>query len=461
MGEQVQPLQRIDFAGLVAIEIPENRTRTVNEQGVIDLAKSIFDTGLIYPIWVTRQNTQDGKTLPYRLVVGEHRLRAFQHLNKLNPDVALAMVDGRSIPRGYIPVLLVEDNPQVLSDMEVHENLYRIELTWDDRVRILASYHAHELMIVGSDSTVLATAKKLASSTGRNEETVRKDIAQALLLAPHLDTDSDISKASSRREAWNLLKTRASAALAATVTVPAEIPHTFIQGDCTVHLPTLPDETFDALLFDPPYGVDADKWTMKSGMDHQYKDDPATAFGVILNILTDGYRITKPQANFICFCDVRMFNDIRTIANNSGWTCWPKPLIWRKGNEGARPWGQVGFAYTYEAMIFGTKGEKGLTKTSIDIFDCPKVSPATRVHPAEKPVQLLVDLLRIISRPGDKILDPCCGSGAIFRAGYLTGTLVTGIERDSDYYPHCRNALVPPDFLNEPEANGRSLDELL
>ena len=34
--------------------------------------------------------------------------------------------------------------------------------------------------------------------------------------------------------------------------------------------------------------------------------------------------------------------------------------------------------------------------------------------------------------PGDRVLDPCCGSGTIFRAAALTKTIATGIERDED-----------------------------
>lgn len=58
-------------------------------------------------------------------------------------------------------------------------------------------------------------------------------------------------------------------------------------------------------------------------------------------------------------------------------------------------------------------------------------------HNAQKPVALLVDLLSRSVTPGQKILDPFCGSGSIFPAAKKLGLLAHGIELEDMYLGMC------------------------
>jgi site-specific DNA-methyltransferase (adenine-specific) len=55
-------------------------------------------------------------------------------------------------------------------------------------------------------------------------------------------------------------------------------------------------------------------------------------------------------------------------------------------------------------------------------------------HPAQKPVPLLVDLLRRSARPGDRVLDPFMGSGSTVLAANELKLACTGIELDEAAY---------------------------
>jgi DNA modification methylase len=55
-------------------------------------------------------------------------------------------------------------------------------------------------------------------------------------------------------------------------------------------------------------------------------------------------------------------------------------------------------------------------------------------HGAQKPVSLYSDLLKRSTRPGDRVLDPFCGTGTIFPAAHPLKVAATGIELEPAYY---------------------------
>jgi site-specific DNA-methyltransferase (adenine-specific) len=56
------------------------------------------------------------------------------------------------------------------------------------------------------------------------------------------------------------------------------------------------------------------------------------------------------------------------------------------------------------------------------------------IHPTQKPVRLLERLLALVSREGDLVLDPFCGSGSTAVACVNTGRRFIGFEIDKEYY---------------------------
>jgi site-specific DNA-methyltransferase (adenine-specific) len=56
------------------------------------------------------------------------------------------------------------------------------------------------------------------------------------------------------------------------------------------------------------------------------------------------------------------------------------------------------------------------------------------VHPTEKPVGLLANLITSVTKPGDLILDPFAGSGSTLVAAKKTGRRFIGVELDDDFY---------------------------
>lgn len=59
-----------------------------------------------------------------------------------------------------------------------------------------------------------------------------------------------------------------------------------------------------------------------------------------------------------------------------------------------------------------------------------------KIHPAQKPIKVMKQLIEIFTDPGDVVIDPCCGSGATLRAAHELGRNAYGFEIDRTFY--CR-----------------------
>ena len=57
-----------------------------------------------------------------------------------------------------------------------------------------------------------------------------------------------------------------------------------------------------------------------------------------------------------------------------------------------------------------------------------------RIHPTQKPVNLLKQLISIFTDPGDVVIDPCAGSGSTLRACRELERNSYGFEIDRDFY---------------------------
>ena len=71
------------------------------------------------------------------------------------------------------------------------------------------------------------------------------------------------------------------------------------------------------------------------------------------------------------------------------------------------------------------------------IFNCfewPRDNSTPKVHPTQKPVPLLEELIRIFTDENDVVIDPCAGSGTTLRAAMQTGRRGYGFEIKKDFY---------------------------
>ena len=202
------------------------------------------------------------------------------------------------------------------------------------------------------------------------------------------------------------------------------------QGDCLDILPTLPSNSVDMVLVDPPYGIDFQSaWrTNKEDWKPKILNDKAP----FTKWTDNAYRIMKDNTGLLCFTRWDTEQQFRDALTKSGFIC-KQQIIWDKVVHGMGDL-KGDFASQHENIIFATKGRfifKG--KRPKSIFRYQRVNPEKLVHPNEKPTELLEDLIKSISVEDDVILDCFAGSGSLGLSCKNTNRNFILIEQDEKY----------------------------
>lgn len=426
------------FVALKDIEVRDRQRKEIDPTKLNELESSILSVGLLHPpaCWWDIDATK------WVLMVGETRLRAVQNIAKKNLVFKHASED---VPPGNIPI-----NPiNYLDEMgrfeaELDENLRRDDLPWQDKCEALSKLHVMRRK-ENPSQTFMDTGKEVMDKIGiTHPRAALRTVSEAVIVAEHL-SDPTISQARTQNEALQLIykkqEEKAIAALAKrgliTSRDPNGTPLEVRNGDLTLIMPGLETSTVDLIIADPPYGIGAGGagFRARTVHHHNYEDTVENAQLLAQTILTEGFRVCKPRANILIFCDIELFDWLKDVASNMAWVPFKRPLIWRKSeSEGMAPWGGSGPRITTEFIFYATKGQRGMVTSPIDVFDVKRVPRNERLHAAEKPVELLRQLIACTTLPGDLVLDPCCGSGSALVACKESGRRGLGIEKDPDYY---------------------------
>lgn len=86
--------------------------------------------------------------------------------------------------------------------------------------------------------------------------------------------------------------------------------------------------------------------------------------------------------------------------------------------------------YGRETVTRTNAGTTERLSTSVLRFDVVDNDADIRIHPTQKPVELLRWLVRAYSRPGELVIDLTCGSGAVVHAARAEGRAAIGWEAD-------------------------------
>ena len=200
--------------------------------------------------------------------------------------------------------------------------------------------------------------------------------------------------------------------------------------DCLVGLKEIPDKSVDLVITDPPYGID-----FQSNMVGRERARPKIANDKAPFVwwIYDAARVLKDTGALVCFArwdTQEIFRQCLTIAGlNVKNVC-----VWSKGGGGM---GDVKsqFLPCHEVFLLAVK--KGFAfpaKRPLSVVVAKKVPSGEMVHPNEKPVELIEQLLESLSHRGDVVLDAFMGSGTTAVACVHTGRNYIGFELDKEYY---------------------------
>lgn len=410
------------------------RQRTDDEstkKHITELAEDIKLNGLIHAPQVDENNN---------LVAGWCRTQAIKTLDKPY------FYGGAEIAPGFIPVTRTHKKEERdIFRIELMENLRRKNLSPIDEAKAITRLHKYFEEQAQGAWTKEDTGKELdtlRAEPPRETNARLKEVSESILIAPY-ENDPDVQKATSRREAVSIVKKKMEQNLTSTLgqfLTPTNDEFTIIQGDCLQVLKTLESGSFAGIVCDPPYGIGADDFgeqAMKGG--HKYEDTSDLAYEIAAAVFSEGYRLCGPDAHLYMFCDFRHFPVLQTYGREFSWDVFATPLIWHKPNLGHAPWPGY-FGRRFECILFAKKGGRTLQRSRSDVFEF--AADTKKIHAAQKPVDLLKELLSLSFFPGERVLDPCAGSGGIFRAAKSLNMLATGIEVDSESVGFCKNAIA-------------------
>lgn len=423
---------------------PNRQRREFDPEALIDLANSISSRGLLHAI-VVRETP-----LGCVLVAGERRLRAIETLGAMGASIRH---NGLEYPPNFIPITtLGELSPLEAEEAELDENLKRVDLSWQERAEALDRLHRLRI----SQAQIAGESPHTLQDTIDEVGPIRYETArQAVLLASHLDNPL-VANAKNEKEAFKILKreeTRSkNIALAETVGASYNSSvHQLHHTDCVKWMAECPDNSFDVILTDPPYGMNADSFGDGGGKmtnsQHHYDDSPEAWRTLMQIVCPEFYRIAAFEAHAYVFCDFDRFHELKSLMETAGWYVFRTPLIVHKLGSGRVPLPEHGPRRQYETILYAIKGNRPVTGIYSDVIPCRLEENLS--HGANKPVELYIDLLKRSTAPGDKVLDAFAGSGTIFPAAHSCKLYATGLELTSEYYGIAVNRLNSLD--DEPE----------
>jgi len=201
-------------------------------------------------------------------------------------------------------------------------------------------------------------------------------------------------------------------------------------GDCRDVLRTLPDNSVDAVVTDPPYGAkrpSARRLAAERFAEIQNNDRVHDEW------LDEVWRVLAGDSAIYLFACWQTLEDWRQALETRGFrirSC----IVWDKVVHGLADISTC-YAPRHELILYANKGRNELRGSRPkDIIACPRVPAQQLIHPYQKPGELLAELLVPSTDVGATVLDPFMGSGTTGVACVQTGRNFIGIEIDPTYY---------------------------
>lgn len=203
--------------------------------------------------------------------------------------------------------------------------------------------------------------------------------------------------------------------------------------DCLIGMTEIEDESVDLLLTDPPYNISQRSGfhTMgRKGVDFGEWDkdfDQETWLRLACSKIKKG-------GSAIVFNDYKNVGEMRDIFTECGLTV-KELLIWQKPNPMPRNRDRL-YVTTVEVALWAVKGKGWTFNNNYEnaIFNYGSVNARIRQHPTEKPLGLIMDLLKIHSNKNDLVFDPFSGSGTVAVACERLDRHYLAFEIDKGYY---------------------------
>ena len=224
----------------------------------------------------------------------------------------------------------------------------------------------------------------------------------------------------------------------------------FYLGDGIAAADALADRSIDLLLTDPPYGISR-RYTCENQIPRRLRKTGADF------IMPRGYfgdwdgpvdpkewtsRVLPKVAGWaVIFCAQAQIGEYCDILTDQGFVA-VGPMVWQKTNP-------VPFNHkhkpinAWEALVIGKRPGTPFNGECVhNVFVCKSPSPQQRIHPTQKPLQLIAEFIELFSSPGDLVFDPFAGSATTVVGAREKRRSVIAYEKDADIYRRATHRLA-------------------
>lgn len=445
---------KVHTADSTEISVRTDRQRQFfNPVAMRELVNSIKIFGQIQPGLCTKIEDK------IQLIVGERRLRACEEIG---------------IPFSFTLKEEITD-PALLEKVQLEENLIREDLDWKEEVQ--AKKRIFELLKEKDSKQNLET---VSDYLGMAKGALSEDITLAVWIkeneeveaAPNKTTAKKIVKRyadsikrdSALKESFEKIETKIQLKIPEPIEEEdsaedweerkekkkaeelsfLEKQYLFydsccVLGDMEDKLESFPDNHFDIIFFDPPWGVEYDKNQEAAENQKRYEDSKTNFLEKFPERLKLLYEKMAEDSHIYIFFGIVNYAFVFEAIEKVGFKFSSIPLIWSKFGACRTRSAQWEYGRAYEPIAFARKGSKKLKLPPIgNVITTPEPTPTLKnIHSSAKHPEIYRKLLLQSAYPGDKVLDPMAGSGMMGVAAESLRTELNldwlQIEIDEDY----------------------------
>lgn len=435
-------ISNIEFISVPLQDIDIDKRFRQDYGDIEALAASISKDGLIQPIAICKNptwNALDPTTAkPYKLLAGGRRHMALEHIAK---QKGISTVSCRLYP-GELSEIQIRM-------LEWAENLYRKDMEWQEEdhlkcqiFKLQQQLHGKKISTIpGAPGFSLTDMSKMTGSS-------KGSLSESISLAKMMDSTPDVN--------WEQFKTRSDAVKAVKTakkvvkqTAEAKIAikrlgegeskkkkliNSYHVEDFFKSIAKIGDATIDFVEIDPPYSIALE--SMKKNYDYSgYNEiDPSEYESFMTKVFRQCYRVLKPNSWLVCwFGGQPWFENIYQWLITYGFKTTRLCGIWVKG-QGQSMQPDRSLANAYETFFYARKGSPLLNKPgSTNVFTYSPIAHQLKLHPTERPVELLEDILTTFTAPNSNILVPFAGSGNTLIAAAKNNMVSIGFDLTDEY----------------------------
>jgi site-specific DNA-methyltransferase (adenine-specific) len=219
-------------------------------------------------------------------------------------------------------------------------------------------------------------------------------------------------------------------------------------GDVKDFIKNIPSNSIDLIVTDPPYKLNKTTGSStSSSMESKWQgnlkagDKNANIQNTIKfkEWLLDAYRVLKDNSHCYIFTNDKNLNDLINEALKVGFKLH-NILVWKKNNKTPNRW----YMKNCEFIVFLHKGKSIPinNKSSCQLLDYNNINGKHKLHPTEKPVDMLKELiLNSVFDENSVVLDMFMGSGSTGVACKELGIRFIGFEIDENHFNVAKNRI--------------------